>query len=75
MPGPIANGSTPNAPHSGSYSSLLSPRIRERYPKGPIRMANSLTNEDFPDPGLPKAITLALVTGISSSRTHPLGSQ
>ena len=74
-PGPMANGVTPNARHSASYSSLESPRMSALYPNSSIRMMNSLTHEDFPVPGLPMMNTLGLVTGISSSSTHPLGSQ
>jgi hypothetical protein len=73
-PGPIANGSTPRARHSGSYSSLGSPRIRVRYPKSIIRNRNAFTVALLPRPGLPKANTFGLVTGISSASTQPNGS-
>ena len=74
-PGPTWKGATPREVHRLSYSSLGSPRIKERYPKSIIRRMNALVVADFPRPGLPKQMTLGLVTPTSSRRTQPIGSQ
>ncbi|MFC5041843.1 hypothetical protein [Ornithinimicrobium kibberense] len=74
-PAPRAIGSTPRNRHTPSYSSLVSPRIRARYPKSIIRRMNALVVPDLPMPGLPKHMMFGLLIGTSPRTTQPSGSQ